>query len=285
MKMTLDCMSCFVRQTLEAARMVSDDPAFHETSVRKILKEASTLDLLMPPPILGQELHRRMRKTSGIADPYYQVKRTFNSLVLKLLPEIREQVQAADDPFAMALRYAIVGNVIDLGVYGRLSEKDAHQAIDQTMSEPFFGDIETFRNEIEKAQRILYLTDNAGEIVFDRLFIEQLPMDRVTVAVRGKAILNDALMEDAQEVGITDLVEVIDNGSDVPGTHLADCSQNFRDRFEAADVIISKGQGNFETLSDIGDARVFFLFKVKCHVVADHCGHPEGTQMLLRCQC
>ena len=284
MKITLDCMPCFVRQALEAARVVSDDPAFHENCVRNLLKEASTLDLLMSPPILGQELHRRVRKTSGIADPYYQLKRSFNSLVLKLLPEIHEQVQAADDPFAMALRYAIVGNVIDMGAYGRLSEKDAHQAIDQTMSEPFFGDIETFRNEIEKAQRILYLTDNAGEIVFDRLFIEQLPMDRVTVAVRGKAILNDALMEDAQEAGITDLVEVIDNGSDVPGTHLDDCSQDFRDRFEAADVIISKGQGNFETLSDIGDDRVFFLFKVKCHVVADHCGHPEGTQMLLRCQ-
>lgn len=280
MKTTLDCMSCFVRQALEAARMVSTDPTFHEEIVRSVLRNAAELDLSMSPPAIAQQLHRRIRNASGNADPYYELKRSFNSLVMKLLPGIRDQVQAADDPFAIALRYAIAGNVIDVGVTGKLSEDEVLQSIDRALSEPFVGDIDALRKAIDKADRILYLADNAGEIAFDRLFIEQLPAERITVAVKGGAILNDSLMEDASEVGLTELVKVIDNGSDAPGTILADCSKNFRETFDAADVIISKGQGNFETLSETENG-IFFLFKVKCPVIADHCGHALGTQLIL----
>lgn len=273
-------MSCFVRQALEAARMVSDDPTFHEEIVRSVLRNAAELDLSMSPPAIAQQMHRQIRNVSGNADPYYELKRSFNRLVMKLLPGIRDQVQAADDPFAIALRYAIAGNVIDAGVAGKLSEDEVLQSIDRALSEPFTGDIDALRKAIDKADRILYLADNAGEIAFDRLFIEQLPAERITVAVKGGAILNDSIMEDASEVGLTELVKVIDNGSDAPGTILADCSENFRETFDAADVIISKGQGNFETLSETENG-IFFLFKVKCPVIADHCGHALGTQLIL----
>jgi len=133
------------------------------------------------------------------------------------------------------------------------------------------------------AKSILYLADNAGEIVFDRLLIEQLPRERVTVAVRGAPILNDVTWVDATTVGVDTLVKVIDNGSDAPGTVLADCSDAFQKQFAEADLIISKGQGNFETLSDSPE-NIFFLFKAKCPVVADQVGCPVGTQVLHHCK-
>ena len=280
MKTSIDCMPCFVRQALEAARFVSDDPFFHEEVVRSILQEGATMDLSMSPPAIAQQLHRRVRKASKNTDPYRDLKRSFNDLALSLLPGIREQIKIADDSFSAALRYAIAGNVIDLGAKGQLTQDEVLQSIDQTLTDPFVGDVEEFRKAISEAGSILYLTDNAGEIVFDRLLLEQLPADRVTVAVKGGPVLNDAIRADAEQAGLTELVTVIDNGSDAPGTILDDCSENFRDKFDSADVVISKGQGNFETLSEV-QRDVFFLFKVKCPVIADHCGHALGTQVLL----
>jgi uncharacterized protein with ATP-grasp and redox domains len=141
------------------------------------------------------------------------------------------------------------------------------------------GDLEAFRQAVAEATDILYLADNAGEIACDRLLIQQLLSVRVTLAVRGGAVVNDATLADAEAVGLHELVEVIDNGSDAPGTLLSDCSEDFRKRFAKADLIIAKGQGNFETLSDTG-GNIFFLFKVKCPVIAAHVGLPLGTHVL-----
>ena len=127
--------------------------------------------------------------------------------------------------------------------------------------------VREFAQAAHKAQDILYLTDNAGEIVFDRLLIEQLPMDRITVAVKGSPIINDATRVDAETVGLTNMVSVIDNGSDAPGTMLEDCSRAFRDRFDRADLVVAKGQGNYETLSEV-DKNIVFILKVKCPVIA-----------------
>ena len=128
------------------------------------------------------------------------------------------------------------------------------------------------KSSIDRASRILYLADNTGEIVFDRLLLEQMPRDRITFAVKGGPVLNDATREDAEFTGITDLVRVIDNGTDIPGTVLSACSAEFREEFARADLVISKGQGNYETL-DEEDKHIFFLLKVKCRVVSDdlHC--------------
>jgi uncharacterized protein with ATP-grasp and redox domains len=139
--------------------------------------------------------------------------------------------------------------------------------------------VEQLRSDAECAQNILYLVDNAGEIAFDRLLIEQLPTEKITVVVKGKPVINDATMEDAEFVGLTDIVEVIDNGSDAPGTILETCSQNFRDRFEEADLVIAKGQGNYETLSDL-DKNIFFILKAKCPVIARDIGCEIGDMIL-----
>jgi len=172
-------------------------------------------------------------------------------------------IAESQDPFGLAVRLSIAGNVIDLGVDGGITESIARQSIKNTLHEPFEGDTNELKQSIDAADRILYLADNAGEIVFDRLLIEQMPTDRVTLVVRGGPILNDATIEDARSAGMCELVEVIDNGSDAPGTVLEDCSEAFRKRFAQANLVISKGQGNFETLSD-NQANISFMFKVKC---------------------
>jgi uncharacterized protein with ATP-grasp and redox domains len=199
---------------------------------------------------------------------------------MELLPTLRAKVEAAKDPLLMAARLAIAGNVIDMGVDGSLTEADVREALEQALKEPFFAEEDRFREAISKAKSILYLADNAGEIVLDRLLVEQLLLNQITLVVRGSPVLNDATLIDAQMVGLDKIVEVIDNGSDAPGTILGDCNQEFRQRFAKADLIIAKGQGNFETLSN-EPGNIFFLFKVKCAVIADLVNQPIGTQMLV----
>lgn len=281
MQTALECIPCFSRQALEAARFVTDDPKVHEQVLRDVLRAVAEMDLAQSPPVVAQRIHHQLRQLTGVDDLYRPVKDRFNQMALAMLPELSAKVRKAANPLAMALRLAIAGNVIDLGVDGRLSEDEARQAVINAMDEPFHGEVEAFRQAVDAANDILYLTDNAGEIVFDRLLIDQLPTDRVTVAVRGRPILNDATLADAETAGLCDLVQVIDNGSDAPGTILHDCSEDFRRRFAQADLIIAKGQGNFETLSD-QSANIFFLFKVKCPVIANYVGLPVGTHVGIR---
>jgi len=179
----------------------------------------------------------------------------------------------------MAVRLAIAGNVIDLGVKSNLNESQIHEAIETCLTEPLEGDLKQFAAAITGATRILYLTDNAGEIVLDRLLIEQLPREKVTVAVRGTPVINDATRTDAETAGITGLVPVIDNGSDAPGTILEDCSGVFRRHFAEADLIIAKGQGNYETLREV-PRPLYFLLRVKCPVLAQDLGCPVGRLVL-----
>jgi uncharacterized protein with ATP-grasp and redox domains len=276
-----DCIPCFLRQALEAARFATDDPALHDRIVLQALGAVAGMDLSQPPPAAIQTIQRLLRQTTGVEDPYQEAKRRFNRLALQLVPELAADVRRARDPFATAIRFAIAGNVLDLGAKGGLGEADMHAALRRALGEPMAGDIEAFRRAVAAARQILYLADNAGEIVFDRLLVEQLPTGRVTLVVRGAPTINDATREDAQTAGLPGLVEVIDNGSDAPGTILADCSEDFRRRFHAADLIIAKGQGNIETLGDVA-ADVFFLFKVKCATVAAQVGRPVGSQVLWR---
>jgi len=279
MKTALDCIPCILRQSLEAARMVSADPAAHEKILRNVLLSAGEMDLSQSPPVMAQRFHRYLRGMTGGDDPYRQAKDQLNQLALELIQPFRTRVKTDSDPLKMAVRLAIAGNIMDLGVIGNLTEAEVRQTMEQALQAPFFGELDKFRRAVAEAKSILYLADNAGEIVFDRLLIEQLLPKQVTLVVRGAPIINDVTLTDAQVVGLDRIVEVIDNGSDAPGTILQDCSAEFRQRFAQADLIISKGQGNFETLS--GEAgNLFFLFKVKCPVVANLVGQPVGMQML-----
>ena len=279
MRTYFDCIPCIVRQALEAVRFVTDDEAIHEQVLREVLHSASVMDLRKSPPVMGQRIHRLIRRLTGNDDPYRSVKQHFNRFAMDRYPELKEKINQSSDPLQKAVRLAIAGNIIDFGVNSDLDDLNVQKAIEHSLTAPLKGNLEDFRRSVLEAQDILYLADNAGEIVFDRLLIEQIPLERITLAVKGSPVINDATVVDAQHVGLTDIVEVIDNGSDAPGTVLEECSEAFKRRFNEADLVIAKGQGNYETLSDV-DKSIFFLLKVKCPVIARHIGCEIGSLVI-----
>jgi damage-control phosphatase, subfamily I len=281
MKTFLNCIPCIVRQTLDSVRLVTQDEAIHQQVLRQVLRNVAEMDMTQTPPAMGQSIHRLIREVTGQSDPYHQIKDRFNQLALTLYPTLREWVDQADNPLAAAVKLAIAGNVIDSAVNTQLSETEVREAVIHALSASLDGNVSEFFRAVAAAERILYLTDNAGEIVFDRLLIERMPREKLTVAVRGFPVINDATMEDAQLAGLASLVKVIDNGSDAPGTILADCSKAFLNHFDQADIVVAKGQGNYETLND-SSKNIYFLLKAKCPVIAEDLGCPMGSLVLRR---
>jgi damage-control phosphatase, subfamily I len=271
-----------VSQALRAVQFITDDKTVHEKVMREVLRTACEIDLSSTPPAMGQIIHQVIRQYTGNEDPYRQVKKHSNQLGLKMYPELKEKIEQSDDPFEMAVRVAIAGNIIDFAKINKLDDEKIYQVIEDSFTAPLPKEnVSEFRRAVADANDILFLGDNAGEIVFDRLLLEQMPQEKITFAVRGGPVINDATMEDAEDAGITELVEVIDNGSDAPGTILENCSEDFVHRFKTADLIVAKGQGNFETLSDV-DKNIFFLLKVKCPVVTQDVGLEVGSLVLKR---
>lgn len=280
MKTYFDCIPCFLRQALNAARLISSDTNIHELVMRNVLRKTAEMDLNQPPPAMGRHIYQMIREVSGNNDPYKSIKDKFNKFVLDLYPEFQKIILTADKPFEVAVRLAIAGNIIDFGVGSDIRTADVYDIINQSITQELVGSIEKLEHAVSAANKILYLGDNSGEIVFDRLLIEQLPREKITYAVRGYPVINDVTMKDAEATGITNLVTVVDNGSDAPGTLLDQCSNEFCDIFSEADLIISKGQGNYESLSDT-HKNIFFIFMVKCPVVAKNTGHPTGSIVII----
>ncbi len=279
MNTTYDCIPCFIRQSLDAVRFATSDEEIHESVLRNVLIAVSRMDLKKSPPVMGQKIHRIIRTLSGSSDPYRNVKREFNQYALSLYPALKELIENSPARFETAVRLAIGGNIIDFGVNADVDQTVLNKTIESSLSDPLLGDMEYFQESIWSAKNILYLGDNTGEIVFDRLLIEQLPIDRVTFAVRGSPVINDATYTDALETGMTDIVNVVDNGSDAPGTVVEECSDTFKSLFQDADIVIAKGQGNYETLSDTCK-KIVFLLKVKCPVIARHMEHSVGDSVI-----
>jgi len=275
----LDCIPCLIRQSLDSVRLATSDSRIQEQILREVLEEISRMDLDQPPAAMAQIVHRRIRELCRNGDPYRALKDQFNCLALDLLPGFEDRVQQASNSWELAVRLAIAGNVIDLGVKSGLSEAQVRESLDDSLTEPLEGDAADLAVAIAEAKSVLYLADNAGEIVFDRLLIERMPREKVTVAVKGAAVINDATFEDAEAAGLTDLVRVIDNGSDAPGTILTDCSEEFQRSFSDADLVISKGQGNYETLRE-SPKRIYALLRVKCPIIARDIGCPVGRIVL-----
>ena len=281
MRTYFDCIPCFVRQALDSVRLATDDKNVQEQVIRQTLSLACKMNLRDNPPAMAQKIHRIIRELTGVEDPYLQIKNRFNKSALQMYPELKQRVESSADPFETAVRLAIAGNVIDLGVKSELEESSIEKTIAQSLTAPLDMDVlEEFRSATARAKDILYLGDNAGEIVFDRLLIEQLPCRNITFTIKASPIINDATIEDAIIAGLTDIVDVIDNGSDAPGTILDSCSETFRRRFDEADLVVAKGQGNYETLSD-ANKNIFFILKAKCAVIARDLGREVG-EMILR---
>jgi uncharacterized protein with ATP-grasp and redox domains len=271
------CIPCLTRQIVDSvARVVPAGDARADGLLRICLQALAEADFHRPPPVIAQAIQCRLRRCCGV-DPFLEVKREACALALSLLPELQGQVAAASDPLALALRFAAAGNLIDVGLVQDIGRGAIERALQESRScELDQATIERLRRRIAGARRILYLADNAGELVFDRLLLDLLPHERVTLAVRGGPILNDVTREDVPMSGIADNIAIIDNGSDAPGTVLEECSAAFRQAFAAADLVISKGQGNFETLE--GErGPILFILKAKCQLVADLLQVPLGS--------
>ena len=281
MRTYLDCFPCVLRQTLEAAREATDDEAKQRELLNRVMELLISLRLEVSPPEIGQVVHRLIRERTDVRDPYAEKKRHYNERATALLPRVRELIENSEDPLRTAVRLAIAGNVIDFGVQS--SGFDLEGEIERAIETPFgIDDYNRFVEDVRKAGTLVYLGDNAGEIAFDRLLVEvlqRLSPAEITFVVRGEPVLNDATLEDARGVGLTEVVRVVDNGSDAPATVLSEVRPDVRRLIENADVVIAKGQGNYETLST-APLNIYFLFKVKCPVIGRDAGVDVGKYVL-----
>ncbi|MDH3981755.1 MAG: ARMT1-like domain-containing protein [Kiritimatiellaceae bacterium] len=278
MKTFNECIPCFARQGAEAAQAYApNDPKLQQEVLRTVLRIAAEGDYEKSPPEIAADYFRAIVELTGVSDPYAEAKRRSNEEVMKLLPRLRKEVEESARPLETALRIAIAGNIIDFGTPHGQKDNGLLDVIGHAVeSDMCMDSFAVFEQRAKTAELILYLGDNCGEVVLDQLLIEQLPTEKVIYVVRGKPILNDITPAEVPMVGIDQLCRVIDNGHDAPGTLIEECSLEFRELFARADMIISKGQGNFETLQDCG-REIFFLMKVKCEVVAMETGLPMGS--------
>lgn len=278
MKTYLDCYPCFFQQILKALRMMGVD----EGITREILIAfGSRLPRIRPeatPPEIGKEAYRLITEKTGITDPYQRIKKECTRQVLALYPRLKKRMDESGDRLRMAARMAIAGNVIDFGANADFDlDRDLENLLSQTLAIDHF---DAFRRVLEKARRVLFLADNAGETVFDRLLIEEMGKP-VVYAVREKPIINDAVERDALDAGLDEVAKIVSSGTDAPGTILDLCSEDFLETYRSADLVISKGQGNYEGLS--GETRpVFFLLKAKCSVIARDIGVEQGSLILMK---
>ncbi len=276
MKTYLDCYPCFMRQALSAARRACASPDQQRQILLATMDHLRTLPDAATPPRMAADIHQLVREQTKTSDPYLQAKQEATERALALYPRLKEKVLKATDPLETAVRIAIAGNIIDLGVAERY---DLETTLERALAQPFsMNGMAALRAALAQTKGILYLADNAGETVFDRVLIETLEPP-VTYVVKAGPIINDATREDAITAGLDPMAEIIDNGSDAPGTLLDRCSAAFRERFEQSSLIIAKGQANYESLSDT-PAPIFFLLQAKCSVIARDLGVPEGSIVL-----
>jgi len=242
----------------------------------KTMEELSAFPSNSTPPQLAYRIHQQVQQLTNNIDPYRDDKDQATQQALALYPELKKKVREASDPLEMAIRIAIAGNIIDLGV---AESYDLEATLKRVLTQPFaINDLVALRSALARSVSVLYLADNAGETLFDRVLIESLELP-VSYAVKAGPIINDATHEDAVAAGIDQIAEIIDNGSNAPGTLLDQCSELFCKRFAQADLIIAKGQANYESLSD-NPAPIFFLLQAKCNVIARDLGIAEGGTVL-----
>ena len=284
MKTYLDCIPCFFRQALEQGRLFTENELIHKEIMNDVATLVPGFSLGLTPPEMARKMHKLFEKRFGEQDLYKTVKDESNRRAMELYPELKEKIEQSKDRLLTAIELAIAGNVID---YAAKNTLDIEEEIQKLLKDNFTAgrkgvfDYEGFKKDLESAKTVLYLADNAGEIVFDRIFIEEFCDYReVIFAVRDKPAINDVLMEDAIFCGIDKIAQVISSGVDAPGTILKYCSEEFLKIFRQADLIISKGQGNYEALSE-AERKIYFLFKVKCPVIARHSGTALKDIVLL----
>ncbi|MFW6266540.1 MAG: damage-control phosphatase ARMT1 family protein [Halanaerobiales bacterium] len=268
MKIQLDCIPCISRQVLEAARMITDDEDVIWEIMKKYGEMITQIDKDSKAPLVTARIHNFVKEKTNKNDLYYEFKEKNIEMASKLMPEVEKVIKNADDSLEVALVMSAMGNAIDAGVS---LEVDIETNIKSAVDNGFVhSDFEKFELELQTADELLFIADNAGEAVFDKLLLKELNKRDVDViyAVRDVPILNDITMREAEELNINKQAEVISSGCQSPGTVLEEASTEFKEIYKRADLVISKGQGNLEGL--LGEERdIYFLLKAKCDLVAD----------------
>lgn len=292
MRLEMDCIPCVQQQALNAIRFNIDDRETEKMVLKEVMDELINMDWDKTPPELSHEAHSIVREEIQINDPYKEVKKKYNDHGLEILPEMSNVLEQSDDRLETATRISIAGNIID---FGAVDEEDLEvrktiaEVLDKKIAIDNFKEF-TERIENPNTEDLLIFVDNTGEIVFDKLLIEEIlkrrkqknlnEFSRITVVVKGGPILNDATKEDTEYVGFNDLPNIkykeISNGD--PNTGPTRASKKVEKWINNHDLVISKGQGNYEGLSQFKD--VFFLLMAKCHVVADKLNVKEGDLIL-----
>lgn len=280
MRTYLDCYPCFLRQALSAARWSGADEATQHAILVRTLDTLRGISAGQNPPEIGYAVHRIVREHLGDSDPYGEIKARSTEEALALYPWLKALVAASLNPLETAVRVSIAGNIIDFAQSDVLA--DLRETVERVLAAPMAIDaMAELRVALGAADHVLFLADNAGETVFDRVLIEALPVP-VLYAVKGGPALNDVTREDALAAGLDTCATIIDNGAAAPGTILSLCSEAFHRTYDAAPLVIAKGQANYETLSEAGP-RVYCLLQVKCPVIGWDLGVPAGSVVVKRC--
>jgi damage-control phosphatase, subfamily I len=297
MRTYIDCYPCFIKQALEICRHTDISSRIQREIVCKIGESFRDFPADASPPEMAIIVQDIIKSHTGLEDPYFQIKKKSTRFALSHYDELSQRAGSATDPLRMAVLIAILGNLLDYGVFSpngsgaeemfktRLAGLEAMMNSYRPSSgepHPFFREKE-FRSAIENSQSLLYIGDNAGEAVFDRILIETIkninPELKIYFGVRSKPALNDALLEDARESGLDQVAEIVESGSGAAGTILSQCSNEFITLFNSADMVVAKGQGNYETLSD-APRKIFLLLVAKCEVLAGDIGCTQGEVVL-----
>ena len=275
--MDSECIVCKIRQVWDICNFVGADEDLRQIVLNR------TMELLMQrddPEIsrdLGFIISENVKQILNLDDPYATVKRESIQKALAIYPRLKELVRTSKEPLRSAVEICIAGNVID---FGPSASHDIEKAVQEVLSvEKQHFDWENFKKELDTVETILFLADNAGETVFDRVLIEEMNK-KVTYVVKSAPAMNDALIEDAVDSGLNGLVDIMENGSPMAGTVLHKCSPEFLEVYRSAEMVISKGQANFETL--VNEKRhIFFMFKVKCNLLSRKHDLPLNMYVLL----
>jgi len=277
MQTTLSCIPCLLKQGIKIAEFLDIDDLKSEEMMREILDSLKKENYKNSPPHLAKSVYSIIYKFAGTNDPYKEIKKYYNNEILKIEKDLKKIIDNAPNKFNAALKLAITGNIIDFGTEYSITKEFVLSKFEEVHEKKLkIDDSIKMYKKLKDAKTLLYLGDNCGEIVTDKIFIEHLknifPNLDITFGVRGTPIINDITLEDAKMVKMEEVATVLDNGDGAPGTVIENVSDNFKQIFYNSDIVIAKGQGNYETLSGIDRKDVYMLFMAKCDVVAKKIG-------------
>ncbi len=287
MRYSMECLPCLLNQGIRVARLYLENEEEQRTLLKSIIAEIAVMDHNASAPYIAHKVHRALKEALQNPDPYQKEKLYYNQEMLKLEDDFSQLAETAIDPLDVALKLAAAGNIIDFGPGYDLSRDNVLKTIKESMEKDYSQEVFiSLASALKDANKLLYLGDNAGEIVFDKIFIRTIkecyPHLQIDFATRGTPIMNDVTEEDAYMVGIDTYANIINNGTDIPGTILEHCSDSFVNVFNEADVIISKGQGNFESLYGNGYNNLYYIFLCKCDLFMDRFGARQNDLVLMK---